>query len=76
MSTTTIRPNTRKTVVQLHPLDACQALRPVETWERDMIDDGPPLRTSVRFCLLATACIGSIAVWIWAITVVIQWVQP
>ena len=40
MNLTIVRPNIRKPI---HPLDACQKLRPIEEFERDMLTLPIPL---------------------------------
>lgn len=77
MNGTLSRPNTRKTVVTLQPLDAGQQLRPVERFERPMQDDrteGEEIQGGRVLIVFAVGCflIGvvlmgwlSIGWWVW-----------
>ena len=50
------RPNMRRP----HPLDACQQIRPVEVFERDMLEDPP-----------ATRCVDWLRLWGWSLALTV-----
>lgn len=73
MPNATARPNLRKSLITLHPLDRAAH---VEPWEREMVSLEPPMRPWVKLTVWTLLLLGSLSVWILSILVVLRWVQP